>query len=157
MTQKTWLKDSPYDMLDRNLKRLGLTMLVGSIMDIILALVSLLFPARVVSLMGIDTPTEVFTLLFPLVHLVFPCFCILAYMDTKRNVAIVAGALMARVIYALFLLLPIPFRGVRWTWAVPGGIGLALATLHYVYLRLSDFGFWEVLSRAGNPPGMRTK
>ena len=155
MAQKTWVNDSPYNMLDRNLRRLGLTMLIGSIVDVILALVSLLFPAWVVSLMGIDSPAEVFTILFPLVHLVFPCFCILAYMDTKRNVAIVAGALMARVIYALLMLLPIPFRGVRWTWAIPGGIGLALAISHYVFLRLSDFGFWEVFSRAGNPPGMK--
>jgi hypothetical protein len=155
MTPKMWVNDSPYNMLDRNLKRLGLTMLIGSILDVVLALVCLLFPAWVASLMGTDTPTEVFTLLFPLVHLVFPCFCILAYMDTKRNVAIVTGALVARVIYALFLLLPIALRGVRWTWAIPGGIGLALAISHYVFLRLSDFGFWEVFSRAGNPPGMR--
>ena len=33
--------------------------------------------------------------------------------------------------------------------------GLGLAILHYVFLRLSDFGFWEVFSRAGNPPGMK--
>jgi hypothetical protein len=157
MTQKTWLNDSPYNMLDRNLKRLGLTMLIGSIVDLLFALATLLFPAWVISLMGVDAPEEVFSWFFPLVHLVFPCFCILAYMDTKRNIAIVTGALLARAIYALFLLLPILIRGARWTWAIPGGISLALAISHYLFLRLSDFGFWEVFSRAGNPPGMRNK
>lgn len=157
MAQKTWLNDSPYNMLDRNLRRLGLTMLVSSIVDIVLALVTLLFPAWVVSLMGVDASRQAFSLLFPLVHLVFPCFCVLAYMDTKRNVAIVAGALMARMIYALFMLSAILFRGARWTWAIPGGIALAVAIVLYAFLRLSDFGFWEVFSRAGNPPGMRTR
>lgn len=156
MTQKAWMNDTPYKMLDRNLKRLGLTMLLGAIIDVILALASLVFPAWVISLMGLDPPPEMFYLqMWPLIHSVFPCFYILAYMDTKRNVVIVTGAIMARVIYALYMFLSILLRGVRWTWAIPGGIGLALAVSHYVFLRLSDFGFWEVFSRAGNPPGMK--
>lgn len=156
MTQKAWMNDTPYKMLDRNLKRMGLTMLIGAIVDVILALVGFIFPAWVFSLMGLDAPQEMFYYyMWPLIHLVFPCFYILAYMDTKRNVVIVTGAIMARAIYALFMFLSILIRGVRWTWAIPGGIGLALAISHYVFLRLSDFGFWEVFSRAGNPPGLR--
>ena len=157
MAQKSWASDSPYNMLDRNLKRLGLTMLIGAILDVILALVSLLFPAWVASLLWVEPPGQEFSVLFPLVHLVFPGFYILAYMDAKRNVAIVSGALIARAIYVVFMFLPILTRGAPWTWAIPGGIGLALVISHYVFLRLSDFGFWEVFSRAGNPPGMKTK
>ena len=64
---------------------------------------------------------------------------------------------MARVIYALFMFLSVLVRGVGWAWAVVGGISLAIAVSHYVFLRLSDFGFWEVFSRAGNPPGVRRR
>jgi hypothetical protein len=158
MSRKAWMNDTPYRMLDRNLKRMGLTMLVGAIVDVILALAGLLFPGWVISLMGLDVPQEMFFFqMWPLVHLIFPCFYILAYMDTKRNVVIVTGAIVARVIYALYMVLSVVVRGVRWTWIVPAGICLALAISHYVFLRLSDFGFWEVFSRAGNPPGMKGK
>lgn len=156
MTRKTWAGDSPYNMLDRNLKRMGLTMLIGAILDVAIAVVALAFPSWLTSVMGIGTPQDAFMFsLWPLVHLVFPCFCVMAWMDTKRNVAIVSGAILARLMYALFMFISVLARGVSWSWAVVGGVGLALAVAHYVFLRLSDFGFWEVFSRAGNPPGMR--
>ena len=76
-------------------------------------------------------------------------------MDPKRNIVIVTGAIVARAIYAL-LMFWLALHG-HWIMAVFGGISLAFAAIHYVLLRLSDFGFWEILSRAGNPPGMRRR
>ena len=77
------------------------------------------------------------------------------WMDTKRNVAIASGAIIARVIYALFILLSVLSGNLRPAWAVFGGISVIWAIAHYVFLRLSDFGFWEVFSQAGNPPGLK--
>jgi len=94
--------------------------------------------------------------LLPLIHFIFPPFCILAWMDTKRNVAVVTGAILARVIYALFTFAIVLLLRASWIWAIAGGISLFLAITHYVFLRLSDFGFWEVFSQAGNPPAMKT-
>jgi hypothetical protein len=153
MTRELWRGHTPYDMLDRNRKRMRLTMLVGMVLDVILALSALLFPAWLLALMGVARGQEIFCLQFwPLIHLVFPCFYVLAWVDVKRNVAIVAGAVLARSIYALFMFVSVWVRGASWAWAVAGGLSLALAVSHYVFLRLSDFGFWEVLSQAGNPP-----
>jgi hypothetical protein len=152
--QKQWSGDSPYDMLDRNLRRMGLTMLIGAILDVVVALAVFLFPSRVIALTGIDAPQDVFYLqLWPLLHLVLPCFCILVWMDPKRNVAGVTAAIVARLVYAAFMLISAWVRGLSWVWFVAGAVSLALAVSHYVFLRRSDFGFWEVFSQAGNPPG----
>ena len=151
--QKAWTGDSPYNMLDRYLKTMGLTMLVGALLDLVIAVSAFALAPQITAWLGLAQP-DVTYYLFPLVHLIFPPFCILAWMDTKRNVAIVTGAIVARVIYALFTFVML-FFGASWIWAVVGGISLLLAISHYVFLRLSDFGFWEVFSRAGNPPAMK--
>jgi hypothetical protein len=91
-------------------------------------------------------------LFWPLVHLTLPCFCILAWLDTKRNIVIVTGAIIARVIYALFTVFLVLAIDAHPVWAILGGISLAWAVAHLVLLRLSDFSFWEILKRAGNPP-----
>ena len=154
MPSRKWLDDTPYERLDRNLKRLGLTMLIGAVYDTLLGLSGLLFPSLFVQWMGFSGTNTEFVF-WPLVHLMLPCVCVLAWMDTKRNVAIVAGAIMARVVYALVTFLAVAFLGARPVWAILGGISVVLAVLHYVLLRLSDFGFWEVVVRAGNPPGLQ--
>ena len=154
MPRSKWLDGTPYDLLDRNLKRLGLTMLIGAIYDTLLGLSGLLFPSLFAGWMGASGGDAAFVS-WPLVHLVLPCLCIFAWMDTKRNVVIVAGAIVARVIYALVTILAVAFLGARPVWAVLGGISAVLAVLHYALLRLSDFGFWEIVIRAGNPPGLK--
>jgi hypothetical protein len=133
-------------------------MLVGAIMDAMLALLLLLYPSQISALMGINTAQQAFYLRFlPLVHLVFPCFCIFAWMDTKRNVAIVSAAIIARLVYALYVFALVLTGSIRWAWTWIGAVSLGLAIAHYVLLRKSDFAFWEVFSRAGNPPGFRRR
>jgi hypothetical protein len=154
VTQKTWLDDTPYDWLERNLRRLGTTMLIGAIYDVIVAMFGLFFPRWIASLTGIVMPSNLFYFyLWPMIHLVFASFYVLAWMDVKRNIVIVTGAIIARMLYAVFVFASISMLGIRPWWAIPGAISLGLAIIHYVLLRLSDFGFWEVFSRAGNPPG----
>ena len=154
MGQKGWVGDSPYNMLDRYLKTMGLTMLVGALLDLVIAASAFFLAPQITAWLGLTQPDVTYYLL-PLVHLIFPPFCILAWMDTKRNIAIVSGAILARVIYALFAFALVLLVRASWLWAIAGGISLLLAIVHYVFLRLSDFGFWEVFSRAGNPPAMK--
>ena len=155
MGQKAWVGDSPYNMLDRYLKTMGLTMLVGALLDLVLALSALFLAPQFAAWLGL-AQVDVTYYLLPLIHFIFPPFCILAWMDTKRNVAVVTGAILARVIYALFTFAIVLLLRASWIWAIAGGISLLLAITHYVFLRLSDFGFWEVFSQAGNPPAMKT-
>ncbi len=158
MSRKAWLNDTPYNQLERNLKRLGKSMLGGVIYDLLLAAACLAFPGPIASVMGVTYSQGMFCFYFlPLVHLLLPCFCFLAWMDTKRNVVIVTGAIAARVLYALFMFASVLLLHVHPNWAILGAISLALAAVHYWLLRISDFGFWEVVSRAGNPPGMRRR
>jgi hypothetical protein len=153
MTQRR--PDSPYSALERNLGRLGMTMLVGAVADLVIAFVALVLPSWLVRYMGEDvTRTSLSLQFWPLVHLVFPCFYIMAWMDPKRNVVIVAGAIMARLIYAVFMIAAALGRAMGLAWLLDGAISLALALAHYVYLRRSDFGLWDVFIRAGNPPGL---
>ncbi len=156
MTRRRSDNRSPYDALERNLARLGATMLAGAIADLATALVALLLPSWLSQFMGDGvTRTSLSLQFWPLVHLVFPCFYIMASMDPKRNVVIVAGAILSRLIYAAFMLAAALGRGMGVAWLLDGGISLVLAALHYIYLRRSDFGLWEVFIRAGNPPGIR--
>ncbi len=158
MNHKAWLNDTPYNQLERNLKRLGKSMLGGVIYDLLLAAICLAFPGQIARVMGLSAPYDLFCFYFlPLVHLLLPCFCILAWMDTKRNVVIVTGAIAARVLYAAFMFASVLFLHVHPAWAILGAISMLLAAIHYWLLRISDFGFWEVFSRAGNPPGMRRR
>jgi hypothetical protein len=154
VTQKTWVDDTPYEWLERNLRRLATTMLIGAIYDVTLGVLGLFFPRWMTSLTGIAMPSDRFYFLFwPMTHLVFASFYVLAWMDIKRNIVIVTGAIIARTLYTVFVLASIGMLGIRPVWAIPGAISLGLAILHYVLLRLSDFRFWEVFSQAGNPPG----
>lgn len=159
MQQKVWSGGSPYSMLDRRLKGLGLTMLISTVWDVLIAVLGLVFPFQLAAWMRVEIgPGLLFYWQFwPLVHLILPCFCILAWMDTKHNIVIVAGAILVRVIYGLYMLAGTFWRGAGAAWAVMGGISLVIALVHYILLRLSDFGLWEVFSRAGNPPTIRTR
>lgn len=154
MVQKMRPDGTPYNVLEQNLKRLGLSMLIFSIYDLAVALLFLLSPTWLVADSS-DLVARQEVYMVPLIHLVFPCFCILAWMDPKRNIVIVAGAIVARTIYAAFMFGWVLFLARPPILALLGGVSLAFAIIHYVLLRLSDFGLWEVFSRAGNPPGMR--
>ena len=158
MSQKLWLDDTPYKQLERNRKRLRMTMLLGAIYDLLLGLVALLFPSWMMRFMGLSAPRDVFYFyLWPLVHLIFPCFCIPAWMDIKRNLVIVTGAILGRIFYALFMFVSVLVLHARFVWAILGGISVTWVVVHYVFLRLSDSSFWEAFSRGGNPPGIRRK
>jgi hypothetical protein len=155
---RMWLDDTPYIWLQRNLKTLGVTLLISAGYDVGLSVFNLLFPSWMGTWLGIPMPEGLFYLyLWSLAHLVFAWFCVLGWLDVKRNILIAAGALVARVGYALFMFLCVWRLHIRATWAIFGGISLAFAVAHYVLLRLSDFGLWQILVRAGNPPGMRRK
>jgi hypothetical protein len=118
----------------------------------------LVFPLGVAPVLRLESDAELLSLQnVALAHMILPCFCILAWMDTKRNIVVVTGAIGARVLYALYLSAWVVMRGYSYGWAVFGGISLVCALAHYVLLRMSDFGFWEVLLRAGNPPSMRKR
>jgi hypothetical protein len=152
MVQKMQPDGTPYNTLERNLGRLGTTMLVFAIYDLIVALLTLFWPTLVAQISGTLHEPLYF---LPLIHITFACFYIPAWMDTKRNIVIVASAIIARVIYAGLVFTLVLVASLPPALAVLGGISLLFAVIHYVFLRLSDFGLWEVASRAGNPPGMR--
>ena len=155
MTRRTWSNDTPYNVLGRHLKRLGVGLLAGAIYDTALGLWGLFGPDSLATAIGIDLPRERFYFyLWPLLHAVFACFGFMAWIDVKRNIAIVAAAIVGRVVYALFMFAALWRLGVPWVWGAAGGISLILAVTHGVYLRKSDFRFWEVLIRAGKPPGL---
>ncbi len=156
MVNKMRPDGTPYNRLEQNLKRLGTSMLVFSIYDLIIALLFLLWPQWLLILIG-DTAARYGFRTFALTHLILPCFCMLAWMDPKRNIVIVTGAIIARVVYALVLAIWIFGEHVPPVFLLFAAISLVFAVVHYVFLRLSDFGFWEILSRAGNPPGVRGK
>lgn len=154
MVQKMKPDGTPYNLLERHLKQLGLTMLLFAIYDLLVALAGFFFSSSIIGWLGGGIAREPF-FFWALLHLILPCFCILAWMDTKRNIVIVAGAILARVVYGVAMLIYVLAFGAHMVWAVLGGISLFFALIHYVLLRLSDFGLWEVFRRAGNPPGMR--
>lgn len=155
MTRSRGRLRSPYDALERELSRLAATMLAGAIVDMAIALIALLFPTWLAPFTGGDVACTSLALQFwPLVHLMFPCFYIMAWMDPKHNVVIVAGAILSRLIYAAFMFAAALGREIGPAWLVDGGVSLALAVSHYVCLRRSDFRLWDVFIRAGNPPGL---
>jgi hypothetical protein len=158
VARRTWSKDSPYNVLGRHLKRLSVGLLAGAIYDTLLGLWGLFWPSSLATLLGIPLPTERFYFyLWPLLHAVFACFGFMAWMDVKRNIAIVAATIVGRVVYATFMFAAVWRLDVPWIWAAAGGISLILAVTHGIYLRMSDFTFWEVLIRAGNPPGIKRR
>lgn len=153
MARKMRADGTPTNTLERNLDRLGTTMLIFAVYDLAIALLTLIWPNLVVwdSYRTAHEPPY----FLPLVHTTFACFCIPAWMNTKRNIVIVASAIVARVTYAVILFILVLDASYPPTCAVLGGISLLFAIIHYVFLRLSDFGLWEVLHRAGNPPSIR--
>ncbi len=153
MTAKMRPDGTPYNILEQNMKRLGATMLILSIYDLVVALFLLIWPQGVAGIFGCTDAACTFRPL-ALVHLTLPCFGLLAWMDPKRNIVIVTGAIIARIIYALALGIWIVTEQLPLNILALGGISLVFAALHYYFLRRSDFGFWEILSRAGNPPGV---
>jgi hypothetical protein len=158
VARRVWSKDNPYNVLSRHLKWLGIGLLMGAIYDVVVGLWGLFWPKWMAVLMGVDLPrVRFYFYLWPLLHMVFACFGFMAWMDTKRNIAIVAGAIIGRTIYALFMFAAVWRLDVRPAWAIAGTISLILALAHIVSLRKSDFTFWEVLIRAGNPPGAGRK
>jgi hypothetical protein len=133
-------------------------MLLGVVYDLGMSLTCLVFPRWFAGRLGLSVLQGAFGLyLLSLVHLVLACFGVLAWMDIKRNIVIVTGAILARLVYAVFMLGAVWQFSLGPAWAVGGVISLALALSHYVFLRLSDFGFWDVIRRAGNPPGLRRR
>jgi hypothetical protein len=163
VARRIWSKDTPYNVLGRHLKQLGVGLLIGAIYDVVVGLWGLFWPRWLASLMGVDLPRvadprlRFYFYMWPLLHMVFASFGFMAWMDTKRNIAIVAGAIVGRTIYALFMFAAVWRLDVHPAWAIAGAISLLLAVAHIVSLRRSDFTFWEVLLRAGNPPGAGRK
>lgn len=153
MVQKMQADGTPYNTLERNLRRLGASMLIFAVYDLAVALLTLLWPNLAVQISH-GTVNEPFHFL-PLAHITFACFCVPAWMNTKRNIVIVASAIVARVSYAAIVLILVLVASLPPALIILGGISLLFAVLHYVFLRLSDFGLWEVLRRAGNPPSIR--
>jgi hypothetical protein len=152
-------RDNPYNRLARNVQRLRWTMLAGMVYDGILVAVGIVAPRGLLEWGGGIVPQQPFYLRFwSFLHLTLASFYFLAWMDVKRNIAIVAGAVVVRIAYAFFLFAALwlerPHIGI---WAGLGAISLLLGISHYFFLRLSDFGLWEVLSHAGNPPGARRR
>jgi hypothetical protein len=158
VARRTWSNITPYNVMGRQLKRLGIGLLIGAIYDTTLGLWGLFWPGSLATLLAISLPKERFYFyLWPLLHAVFACFGFMAWMDVKRNIAIVAAVMIGRVVYALFMFAAVWRLSVPWIWAAAGGSSLILAVTHGVYLRKSDFTFWEVLLRAGNPPSIDHK
>jgi len=154
LAERVWLDDTPYEWLQRNLRLLSRTMLASAIVDVLWCAACLFVPRRVAGFMGLEAFSGSFYFyMWPLVHLVFASFCLPAWLDVKRNIVIVAGAIAARGVYAAYALVAVLWLGARPTWMIPGGISLVFAIAHYVLLRSSDFRFWEVVCWAGNPPG----
>jgi hypothetical protein len=158
VARRTWSRDTPYNVLGRHLKRLGAGLLVGALYDLTVGLWGLLGPRSLAAVLGIDLPAERFYFyLWPLLHAVFASFGIMAWINTKRNIAIVAGAIVGRTVYAGFMFAAVWRLHVPGIWAAAGGLSLILAVTHGVYLRKSDFTFWEVLLRAGTPPSIERR
>jgi hypothetical protein len=115
VARRTWSNDTPYNVLGRHLKRLGIGLLVGGIYDTVLGLWGLFWPESLAALLGIDLPPERFYFyLWPLLHAVFACFGFMAWMDVKRNIAIVTAAMVGRVVYALFMFAAVWRLDISW-------------------------------------------
>ena len=146
------------DMLSRNIRILGYTMLAGAAYSGVAGAAMLLFPQQVASLLQFPAATDAVGLrLVGLLMMILALFYLMGGMETKGNIVIVAVSVVARLSLGLFGLL------YRWLGNGPPGV-LIMALLelvfglgHWYFLWRSDFVLWEVLGRAGRPPKSRIK
>ena len=139
--------------LERNLKILGITMLVGALFDWATATLALFWPGQVAALLGMSIPGD--PMIFRLCGLLLAIpalFYIMAFIDTKRNVAIVAATIVGRAGLGVFFVVHELFLAAPRSWLVIGLINLGFAVVHLIFFKMSDFDFWPILRRAGNPP-----
>ena len=142
--------------LERNLKILGITMLVGALFDWATATLALFWPGQVAALLGMSIPGD--PMIFRLCGLLLAIpalFYVMAFIDTKRNVAIVATTIIGRACLGIFFASQVLFMNAPYSWLVIGLINLGFAAVHLIFFKMSDFDFWPILRRAGNPPLQR--
>jgi hypothetical protein len=139
--------------LERNLKILGVTMLVGALFDWAIAALVFFRPGQVATFLGMSISGDLMTFrLCGLLLAILPLFYIMAFIDTKRNVAIVAATIVGRVGLGVFFVVHVLFLAAPRPWLAVGLINLGFAAVHLIFFKLSDFDFWPILCRAGNPP-----
>jgi hypothetical protein len=139
--------------LERNLKVLGFTMLLGALFDWVTAALVLFLPNPAAALLGMSGPdNQMISRLCGLLLAIPALFYIIAFVDTKRNVAIVAMAIIGRAGLGMFFITHEWFLTAPLSWLVIGLINLGFAAVHLVFFKMSDFDFWPILRRAGNPP-----
>lgn len=139
--------------LERNLKVLGITMLLGAIFDWVTATLIFFWPGQAGTFLGLPVSGNQMTLRLCGLLLAFPAlFYLMAFGDTKRNVVIVTVATVVRACLGGFFLLHVLFRLASNVWLAIGLINVGFAATHLTFFKLSDFDFWPILRRAGNPP-----
>ena len=142
--------------LERNLKILGITMLLGALFDWTTAALIMFLPGPVAVFLGMPSPSD--PMIFRLCGLLLAIpglFYVMAFVDTKRNVAIVAATIVGRASLGVFFVVYVLFLAVPRPWLVIGLINLGFAAVHLIFFKMSDFDFWPILRRAGNPPLQR--
>lgn len=136
--------------LERNLKVLGITMLLGAIFDWAMAALFLL-STQIATLLGVSGDQLILRLCGIL--LATPAlFYLMAFGDTKRNVVIVATAIVVRTCLGAFFIVHTLLLAAPGSWLAVGLLNLGFAASHLTFFKLSDFDFWPILRRAGNPP-----
>ncbi|MCR4408544.1 MAG: hypothetical protein NUW24_16755 [Anaerolineae bacterium] len=139
------------NQLERNLKILGMTMLLGAIFDWATATLLLFLPTQTAAFLGVSSDRLILRLCGLL--LAIPAlFYLMAFGDTKRNVAIVAAAIVVRACLGAFFVVHVLFLAAPSSWLAIGLLNLGFAAIHLTFFKLSDFDFWPILRRAGNPP-----
>ncbi|MDY7041274.1 MAG: hypothetical protein SVX38_10475 [Chloroflexota bacterium] len=139
--------------LERNLKILGITMLLGALFDWTTSAVVLVLPGPVASFLRMPGGGDKFTLrLCGLLVAILAFFYLMAIIDTKRNIAIVVATIVGRAGMGLFLVVNVLLLAAPRPWLLIGLINLGFAVAHLIFFKLSDFDFWPILRRAGNPP-----
>jgi hypothetical protein len=141
------------NQLERNLKVLGITMLLGAIFDWATAALVLFLPGQVAVLLGAPFSGDPLILRLCGLLLAIPAlFYVMAFGDTKRNVIIVTVAIVVRACVGAFFVVHVLFLAAPSSWLMIGLINLGFAAVHSIFFKLSDFDFWPILRRAGNPP-----
>ena len=137
--------------LERNLRILGITMLLGAIFDWAMATWLLFLPAQTAAFLGVSNDRLILHLCGLL--LTIPAlFYLMAFGDTKRNVIIVAMAIVVRACQGAFFVVHVLLLAAPGSWLAIGLLNLGFAAIHLTFFKLSDFDFWPILRRAGNPP-----
>ncbi|MBC7250639.1 MAG: hypothetical protein H5T62_10185 [Anaerolineae bacterium] len=156
MTTRKGLHDrgaSIMNQLGRNLRTLRITMLLGIIFDWTIAILVLSLPVRTAALWGITDAGELEVWRLCGLLLAIPAlFYIMTVIDIKRNVSIVAAAIVGRICLGAFLVAHVIFSAAPVSWLALGLGNLGFAAMHSIFFKLSDFDFWPILRRAGNPP-----